>query len=457
MVVRQRHSSKSLDGPSLIDHRKHVKQDLDSYVCLFDRCNHPDNLYSSAAEWLHHIRSEHLLKWICPAEGDEIVEFGSPEDLEQHINKSHPGMFDAEMLPYIMDACRETAEVVFEACPFCDQPPRNNIEVHISHHLQYLALKSLPWTDSGGNHNGKESEPLSSTGSFVDRETLGLSIGSLQPGSLHLGNNICPVASEYGDEFLTSEEQKAAARPEWVQSSIGDDCQAEWGFISKITIRHEKWRAFLHAQSLETAAEQVTARLDHKDPEVRYATIKAIAGHGPLLDRVLVALAARLDDEDSDVRHAAVKALGGREALPSVVLMAVAALLNDKDLVVRHAVVKALGGREALPGEVLTALAAVLNDEDSDVRHSAIKAIGKREALPNKVLIALVALLDDKDSDVRHAAVKALGGREAIPSEVLTAVAALLNDDDFDVRRAAVEVLRGREVLLDRVLTAAAS
>ncbi|KAI0544647.1 hypothetical protein F4679DRAFT_564148 [Xylaria curta] len=264
----------SKTGSSRVLWSKHLKQDLDSYVCLFDRCDQPYSLFSSSKEWLHHMRSEHLIKWICPVEDDNVVEFGSQEGLVQHMNQFHPDIFSPEMLPSIIEACRETAEVVFKACPFCNKTPKNNIEEHVGHHLRYLALKSIPWQDDDGEdkgHDVEEKESLAQSDNTIRRGTLGHSIGSLKTGSLHLGDERGSVASEYGGKvFLASEEQKQSPRPEWAKtSSDQDDRQAEWGFIEEIMLQHEQWRVNLNAEAPKLPLPATMSQAASKSPGIR--------------------------------------------------------------------------------------------------------------------------------------------------------------------------------------------
>ncbi|KAH7116517.1 hypothetical protein B0J13DRAFT_459387, partial [Dactylonectria estremocensis] len=127
--------------------KKHMQQDLDPYICLFDRCNVPHDMYSTSKEWLHHMREEHLVKWRCSAtDHDDVLDFCTKEELAEHMSSGHPNTFDEELLPYVLDACRISSAVVFESCPFCGQS-LDAIEEHVSHHLRYLALKSLPWPE----------------------------------------------------------------------------------------------------------------------------------------------------------------------------------------------------------------------------------------------------------------------------------------------------------------------
>lgn len=223
-----------------------MKQDLDSYVCLFDRCNQPYSLFSSSKEWLCHMRSEHLVKWTCPVE-DDVTEFGTKEQLTQHMHQLHLDIFNVDMLPFIVEACGEAAEEVFEACPFCDKTPQNNIEEHVGHHLRYLALKSIPWPENDGEAVSSDTEESKSSALVdkdVKRETLGDSFGSFKPGSLYVDDDRGSVASEYGgDAFLNSTEQRQTSRLEWVDiQGLKDERQAEWGFLHKIDVQHEQWR-----------------------------------------------------------------------------------------------------------------------------------------------------------------------------------------------------------------------
>lgn len=261
--------------------RKHLKQDLDSYVCLFDGCTQPYSLFSSSKDWLCHMRSEHLVKWTCPVE-DDGIEFGTKEQLTQHMHQLHLDIFNVDMLPFIVEACGETIEEVFEACPFCDKTPQTDIEEHIGHHLRYLALKSIPWPENDGEAVSSDTEEEKSSALVdknVKRETLGDSFGSFKPGSLYMDDDRGSVASEYGgDAFLNSAEQRQTTRPEWVDNIQGlkDERQAEWGFIHKINVQHEQWRADLR----EVPKPPI---LEPSPPETRYSSPESpgVEGQSP--------------------------------------------------------------------------------------------------------------------------------------------------------------------------------
>ncbi|KAI0113912.1 hypothetical protein GGR51DRAFT_504840 [Nemania sp. FL0031] len=204
---------------------EHVTRDLDSYVCLLERCDIPYCLFTSRQEWLHHMKSERLAKWICrmPHDGEAVVKFEREELLGTHIIKPHPNMFSPDQLLDVANVYRRTAEVVFEACPFCHETPGNDIEEHIAHHLRYLALKSAQWQDNDckdEEYHVERSVSFALVDNTIGRGTLDHSIGSQK----HLGDDRgWVVISEYDSEaFLASEELK------WADAtSDEDDRQAE--------------------------------------------------------------------------------------------------------------------------------------------------------------------------------------------------------------------------------------
>ncbi|KAI1132134.1 hypothetical protein F5Y10DRAFT_261375 [Nemania abortiva] len=135
--------------------KMHIQEDLDPYVCLFDGCPLPHDIYSTSKEWLHHAREEHLVIWRCLATDHNVLDFGTREELAKHMEDAHPGIFDEELLQSMVNAGRTSSAVVFESCPFCGQSP-SAIEEHVGHHLRYLALKSLPWSKEIDEAGAKE-------------------------------------------------------------------------------------------------------------------------------------------------------------------------------------------------------------------------------------------------------------------------------------------------------------
>ncbi|KAH8768100.1 hypothetical protein F5883DRAFT_389003, partial [Diaporthe sp. PMI_573] len=122
--------------------RKHVRKDLDPYVCVFDECNTPTEIYSSSREWLSHMRSQHRMRWHCFATSHEPFFFQSPDDLEKHLREAHAGQLRSEEISFLVENSSHPSLSAMEHCPFC-QETAENTEEHVARHLIQFALRSL--------------------------------------------------------------------------------------------------------------------------------------------------------------------------------------------------------------------------------------------------------------------------------------------------------------------------
>lgn len=167
----------------LVDHEemrqprwtRHILKDIDPFVCLFEDCKEGSTLFKTVEDWLGHMRWQHTIAYSCQAVGHERENFGSPQDLEDHIRGEHPGTFTESQLPGIvkqgavptpntigalnfslslnetrcllchaLDPQRVNAETVDDAAP---SSPEQTMQNHILEHLEAIALLALP--DSG--------------------------------------------------------------------------------------------------------------------------------------------------------------------------------------------------------------------------------------------------------------------------------------------------------------------
>ncbi|KAJ5986357.1 hypothetical protein N7451_010722 [Penicillium sp. IBT 35674x] len=126
--------------------KAHVKDDLDAYVCLFDECDNPDQLYSHNEQWLKHME-EHALRWRCNSKSHGLLIFHTRDRYTEHMRQAHQGAFSEVQLRVLADRNSRAIDPLFESCPFCgstDTPQGGTIMEHIVGHLRFLALKSLP-------------------------------------------------------------------------------------------------------------------------------------------------------------------------------------------------------------------------------------------------------------------------------------------------------------------------
>ncbi|KAL4746082.1 hypothetical protein BDW72DRAFT_185676 [Aspergillus terricola var. indicus] len=123
----------------------HVKYDLDPYVCLFDDCDSPNELYNHSEDWLNHMR-QHSLRWRCTAKSHGVLVFHTRGDYEDHMSSKHKST--KSQLKILAERSSRSSGSLFESCPFCGESAFHNLEEHVAGHLRYLALKSLPFPDN---------------------------------------------------------------------------------------------------------------------------------------------------------------------------------------------------------------------------------------------------------------------------------------------------------------------
>lgn len=159
--------------------RAHVAQDLNPYICVFEDCQSPDDMYASTYEWMSHMARFHCAtEWVClkctkhsmSGAGDaSTVSFDHPAQLKDHILASHPGVEPSE-LDFLMDASKRSAGIQKVRCPLClkkvglvmcneegedsfclqgSSPEIGMVQLeddeHIANHIHEFALQSLPW------------------------------------------------------------------------------------------------------------------------------------------------------------------------------------------------------------------------------------------------------------------------------------------------------------------------
>ncbi|KAI0405375.1 hypothetical protein F4802DRAFT_180093 [Xylaria palmicola] len=131
----------------VVDDKKwklHVMKDLDPYVCMFEECDSPDELYSHSNQWLKHMRG-HSLRWRCTIKSHGEFVCRTKDEYVAHMKTAHAGKFTDAQLGVLANRNGRTAGPMFESCPLCGADEANgNIEEHLVGHLRFLALKSLP-------------------------------------------------------------------------------------------------------------------------------------------------------------------------------------------------------------------------------------------------------------------------------------------------------------------------
>lgn len=183
--------------------RRHILNDIDPYVCLFEACDKPENCFKTVDDWLRHIQWQHTLVFSCQSTGHESELFSSSADLELHMRQQHWREFSESQLPFLVHKSLRPSPDTFGAfararesigasndstslCPLCpfsadepNMPPNSirgekkfkNIMNHIASHMESIALLSLPAAaDDIGSENSDN--PRSQSGEDIIERNL---------------------------------------------------------------------------------------------------------------------------------------------------------------------------------------------------------------------------------------------------------------------------------------------
>ncbi|KND87725.1 hypothetical protein TOPH_07645, partial [Tolypocladium ophioglossoides CBS 100239] len=144
----------ALPASAIVDGEKwkqHVITDLDAYVCLFEQCESPEELFSHSSQWLKHMR-EHAQRWRCTSKShEEFLSITRAEYIE-HLKTTHGSRLTDAQLRVLADKSARTIGPLFKSCPLCGtEETRGSMEEHVVGHLRLLAIKSLPAYEDEGS------------------------------------------------------------------------------------------------------------------------------------------------------------------------------------------------------------------------------------------------------------------------------------------------------------------
>ncbi|KAM6534561.1 hypothetical protein FALCPG4_004191 [Fusarium falciforme] len=156
--------------------RLHVKNDLDPYVCLFEECDSPENLYNHSDAWLKHMK-QHAVRWRCTSKSHPAVVCDTKDDYINHLKTRHGDKFNDAQLGVLADRNGRATGPLFTSCPLCGvEEVKGSMEEHVIGHMRFLALKSLPATqeelddESGSDDSAAASKPDSRSTIDNDQE-----------------------------------------------------------------------------------------------------------------------------------------------------------------------------------------------------------------------------------------------------------------------------------------------
>lgn len=124
--------------------RSHVLHDLQPYVCTYQDCPEPSQLYRSRRQWVHHESSRHRRLYRC-YEHPELL-YKSLDRLKLHLQRDHASSLTNEQMDSLVEFSGVSVSDERSHCPICFEsaPFTKGLENHLAHHLERLAMFALP-------------------------------------------------------------------------------------------------------------------------------------------------------------------------------------------------------------------------------------------------------------------------------------------------------------------------
>ncbi|RDW60544.1 hypothetical protein BP6252_11927 [Coleophoma cylindrospora] len=233
---------------------RHVLNDLEPYICIFENCKDAHRLFRDRASWLTHMRESHTRQWTCTAAGHKLRVFETEQEFEDHMRLDHARGFKESQLTWYKKRSQGPSVSLFTTCPLCAYEPSEDkittlvaakgidynqkyervrlisedVAKHLALHLQALSMKALPWQENVEEEapSEKEASKHADEGheSNDDRSSL-----SLIDTNSSLQFDDVPLVIQAGD--WETESYTVSDSDEFLQPQ--ETYESEWGFIRR--------------------------------------------------------------------------------------------------------------------------------------------------------------------------------------------------------------------------------
>jgi hypothetical protein len=137
--------------------KTHVLQDLQPYVCTYEECELPDQLFRSRKEWIQH-EASHRKAWRCPEHPNAV--YKSRDGLRDHLRQTHSDSVPESQLDSIVNVGETSTIDTRPICPICyarADMEGMNFQNHLANHLERISVFALP-TNSADDADGASSQ-----------------------------------------------------------------------------------------------------------------------------------------------------------------------------------------------------------------------------------------------------------------------------------------------------------
>lgn len=148
---------------------RHLLEDLQPYICLFENCTQRGKSYSSFKDWQAHLNQPHYHSWLCPLhpeDADDADEgpflFANLARFRAHLDIYHTDL-DLSTTEDLIHRASQLAALP-QWCFICfeELPTLPVLQKHMADHLKSMSLLALPWRDDIGDEEGCSSDQLKS-------------------------------------------------------------------------------------------------------------------------------------------------------------------------------------------------------------------------------------------------------------------------------------------------------
>ncbi|KAK8054405.1 hypothetical protein PG996_013706 [Apiospora saccharicola] len=145
---------------SVVRWKGHVAQDILPYMCVFENCSTPDEMYLTSDDLLKHVQDHHsTLQWVCSQcvrspDRSRFSTFHTMAEWQAHTVEVHKKLVPESSLASL--AKFSEARVLEPiSCPLCafssEGLVQKTLDQHIIQHIHEFALRSLPWGTRGND------------------------------------------------------------------------------------------------------------------------------------------------------------------------------------------------------------------------------------------------------------------------------------------------------------------
>ncbi|RYP55196.1 hypothetical protein DL768_000190 [Monosporascus sp. mg162] len=124
--------------------KAHLIHDLRPYICTYEQCRNPDQLYDSRQDWIQHENSTHRRVFRCPEHEGQT--FATLPEYQEHVREQHGGDSSFDESIFVSHAGESALVEADRCCPVCSLAleTAQRVQGHIALHLERFALFSMP-------------------------------------------------------------------------------------------------------------------------------------------------------------------------------------------------------------------------------------------------------------------------------------------------------------------------